>query len=91
MIFPAPPLSLTPTPTASRRVLAVFSLLVLTFPVFAFTSGFQVRSVVGEVRWTREWDGTEWKFNPQWESLSQSWKNLTGSQSICIYSGTARI
>jgi len=26
------------------------------------------------------WDGREWKFATQWESLSQSWKNLTGSQ-----------
>ncbi len=26
------------------------------------------------------WDGREWKLASQWESLSQSWKNLTGSQ-----------
>ncbi|MDP3689321.1 MAG: hypothetical protein Q8R64_17215, partial [Sulfurimicrobium sp.] len=42
----------------------------------------------GEVRWLREWDGQEWKFNPQWESLSQSWKNLTGSQSADTTGGT---
>jgi RHS repeat-associated protein len=40
----------------------------------------QVRSTVGSVRWVRSWNGQEWKFNPQWESLSQSWNNLTGSQ-----------
>jgi RHS repeat-associated protein len=41
----------------------------------------RVESTAGTVRWMRVWDGQEWKFNPQWESLSQSWKNLTGSQS----------
>lgn len=40
----------------------------------------RLQSVAGEVRWTRIWDGQEWKFNSHWESLSQSWKNLTGSQ-----------
>lgn len=40
-----------------------------------------LRSEAGHVRWGRHWDGQEWRFNPQWESLSQSWKNLTGSQS----------
>jgi RHS repeat-associated protein len=39
-----------------------------------------VESRGGTVRWSRVWDGQEWKFNPYWESLSQSWKNLTGSQ-----------
>ena len=39
-----------------------------------------VQSTGGRVRWSRSWDGQEWKFNPHWESLSQSWKNLTGSQ-----------
>ena len=39
-----------------------------------------LRSEAGELRWGRQWDGQEWRFNPQWESLSQSWKNLTGSQ-----------
>lgn len=39
-----------------------------------------VMSTAGPVRWSRVWDGQEWKFNPHWESLSQSWKNLTGSQ-----------
>lgn len=39
-----------------------------------------VMTTAGPVRWTRHWDGLEWKFNPHWESLSQSWKNLTGSQ-----------
>lgn len=41
----------------------------------------QVKSAGGPVRWTRSWDGQEWKFNAHWETLSQSWKNLTGSQS----------
>ncbi|MCW5219954.1 RHS repeat-associated core domain-containing protein [Verminephrobacter aporrectodeae] len=40
-----------------------------------------VSSAMGPMRWTREWDGHEWRFNPQWESLSQNWKNLTGSSS----------
>ena len=40
----------------------------------------ELRSTAGPVRWTRSWNGQEWKFNPQWESLSQSWSNLTGSQ-----------
>jgi RHS repeat-associated protein len=39
-----------------------------------------VQTTGGAVRWGRHWDGQEWKFNPYWESLSQSWKNLTGSQ-----------
>ncbi|ARN20016.1 hypothetical protein A4W93_08865 [Piscinibacter gummiphilus] len=39
-----------------------------------------VYTPVGDVQWRRVWDGREWKFNPQWESLSQSWKNLTGNQ-----------
>lgn len=39
-----------------------------------------VQSTGGRVRWSRTWDGQEWKFNPHWESLSLSWKNLTGSQ-----------
>ena len=39
-----------------------------------------VQSTGGRVRWSRAWDGQEWKFNPHWESLSLSWKNLTGSQ-----------
>lgn len=39
----------------------------------------RVRSRAGIVRWTRTWDGQEWRFNPHWESLSHSWKNLTGS------------
>lgn len=48
----------------------------------------RIRSTAGEVRWTRVWDGQEWKFNPQWESLSQSWKNLTGSQTADTTAGT---
>src|SRR5690242_4906521 len=39
-----------------------------------------VQSTAGAVRWSRTWDGQEWKFNSYWESLSQSWKNLTGSK-----------
>jgi RHS repeat-associated protein len=42
---------------------------------------FKHKTVLGAVRWTRVWDGYEWKFNPHWESLSTSWGNLTGSQS----------
>ncbi|WP_255989554.1 RHS repeat-associated core domain-containing protein [Chitinolyticbacter albus] len=38
----------------------------------------RVQSPAGPVRWQRKWDGQEWKFNPQWESLSQSWNNMTG-------------
>lgn len=45
-------------------------------------------TTAGEVRWARAWDGQEWKFQPQWESLSQSWKNLTGSQSADTTAGT---
>ena len=41
----------------------------------------QVDSAEGPVQWSRVWDGREWKFNPQWESLSQTWSNMTGSQS----------
>lgn len=40
-----------------------------------------VDTTAGRVRWVRSWNGQEWKFNQHWESLSQSWKNLTGSQS----------
>lgn len=36
-------------------------------------------STAGLARWSRRWDGKEWKFNAHWESLSQSWTNLTGS------------
>lgn len=39
-----------------------------------------VRTTAGPAVWSRSWNGQEWKFNPQWESLSQSWSNLTGSQ-----------
>jgi YD repeat-containing protein len=42
---------------------------------------FNHKTALGAVRWTRVWDGYEWKFNPHWESLSTSWGNLTGSQS----------
>ncbi len=45
-------------------------------------------TTAGEVRWARVWDGQEWKFQPHWESLSQSWKNLTGSQSADTTAGT---
>ena len=48
----------------------------------------RLSSTAGEVRWMRVWDGQEWKFNPQWESLSQSWKNLTGSQTADTTAGT---
>ncbi len=51
----------------------------------------RVASTAGTVRWTRSWDGQEWKFNPQWESLSQSWKNLTGSQSANSTGGTSGV
>ncbi|MCW8199631.1 hypothetical protein D8B23_14675 [Verminephrobacter aporrectodeae subsp. tuberculatae] len=45
------------------------------------TNDLVVNSAMGPMRWTQEWDGHEWRFNPQWESLSQNWKNLTGSSS----------
>jgi len=48
----------------------------------------RLMTTAGEVRWMRQWDGQEWKFQPQWESLSQSWKNLTGSQSADTTAGT---
>ena len=51
----------------------------------------RVSSTAGTVRWMRVWDGQEWKFNPHWESLSQSWKNLTGSQSADTTAGTLPI
>ncbi|MCW5238495.1 RHS domain-containing protein [Verminephrobacter eiseniae] len=44
------------------------------------SNDLSVSSPAGMVNWSRWWDGAEWKFNPQWESLSQSWKNMTGSQ-----------
>lgn len=47
-----------------------------------------VQSTAGQVQWMRVWDGQEWKFNPQWESLSQSWKNMTGSQTADTTAGT---
>jgi len=40
----------------------------------------RVHSVAGPITWLRVWDGKEWRFNPQWESLSQSWRNMTGSE-----------
>ena len=49
----------------------------------------RVRSTAGAVRWMRIWDGKEWKFNSHWESLSQSWKNMTGSQTADTTSSTA--
>ena len=49
----------------------------------------RLMSTAGEVRWMRRWDGQEWKLQPQWESLSQSWKNLTGSQSADTTPGAA--
>ena len=48
----------------------------------------RLMTTAGEVRWMRMWDGQEWKFQPQWESLSQSWKNLTGSQGADTTAGT---
>ena len=51
----------------------------------------RISSTAGTVRWMRVWDGQEWKFNPHWESLSQSWKNLTGSQSADTTAGTLPI
>jgi RHS repeat-associated protein len=49
----------------------------------------RVRGTAGATRWSRVWDGKEWKFNSQWESLSQSWTNLTGSQTDASSGGTA--
>jgi len=40
----------------------------------------KLMSTAGQIPWTRTWNGKEWKFNPQWESLSQSWTNMTGSE-----------
>ncbi|MCL2657369.1 MAG: hypothetical protein FWD62_08080, partial [Betaproteobacteria bacterium] len=52
------------------------------------TEDLGVQSSAGRVRWKRLWDGQEWKFNPHWESLSQSWKNLTGSEAGDTTGGT---
>ena len=40
-----------------------------------------VKTEVGEVNITRQWNGQEWKVNPHWESLSTRYSNLTGSNS----------
>jgi len=40
----------------------------------------QVQTTAGAVKWARVWNGKEWQFNPQWESLSQTWVNPTGSK-----------
>jgi RHS repeat-associated protein len=40
----------------------------------------RLESTGGTVPWKRHWNGQEWKFNGHWESLSQSWKNLTCNQ-----------
>lgn len=40
-----------------------------------------LKSTVGEVNLSRRWDGREWRFNPHWESLSNSFTNMTGSSS----------
>lgn len=45
-------------------------------------------STAGPVSWSRTWDGKEWKFNPHWESLSQSWTNLTGAATATTGVGT---
>jgi len=79
-----------------RQVLALFSLMLLALSAQANGNGLtvsipngyanvqvkdlHVQSTAGSMPWLRVWDGQEWKFNPHWESLSQSWKNLTGSQ-----------
>ncbi len=47
-----------------------------------------LQSTAGAMPWVRAWDGQEWKFNPHWESLSQSWKNLMGSQTADTTGGT---
>ena len=48
----------------------------------------RLMTTAGEIKWQRHWDGHEWKIQPQWESLSQSWKNLTGSHSADSTGGT---
>ena len=40
----------------------------------------ELESLGGKLRWQRKWDGHIWRFNPQWESLSQTWENATCSQ-----------
>jgi RHS repeat-associated protein len=40
----------------------------------------EVQTEAGRLRFIREWNGVEWRFQPGWESLSENWKNLTGSQ-----------
>lgn len=40
----------------------------------------ELDSLGGKVSWRRFWDGQVWRFNSQWESLSQTWENATCSQ-----------
>ncbi len=79
-----------------RQMLALLSLMLLALSAQANGNGLTVsipngyaniqvedlhlQSTAGAMPWVRAWDGQEWKFNPHWESLSQSWKNLMGSQ-----------
>lgn len=47
----------------------------------------RLESTGGTVPWKRHWNGQEWKFNRHWESLSQSWKNLTCNQAEVLPAG----
>jgi len=49
----------------------------------------RVMSTAGTARWGRRWSGKEWTFNSHWESLSQSWTNLTGSITGTSAAGTS--
>lgn len=76
-------------PTAQAQ--AVGNGLTITIPngyANIAVDDLKVSTTAGTVRWTRKWDGHEWKFNQQWESLSQSWANLTGSQAADTTGGT---
>lgn len=55
------------------------------------TDDLRLPSTAGTVRWSRAWDGKEWKFNPHWESLSHSWANMTGSQSADTTASTVAV
>lgn len=53
-----------------------------------YNKDMSLYSDVGAVDFGRQWNGFEWKFNPHWESLSSSFRNLTGSNSLTSSAGT---
>src|SRR6218665_910033 len=70
-------------PAQAQPIAALNTSVQVTLPngfLDLHSNDLTVSSPAGMVNWSRWWDGAEWKFNPQWESLSQSWKNMNGSQ-----------